>query len=99
MRFVSKRDHKKVFHVISMQSEEGEQIMRKHGFDAKNANTLLVIKSNQAFVKSNAVFEIIKSFPWYWQVMFIFKLVPLTWRDGLYDVVSRNRYVWFGKRR
>ncbi len=47
--------------------------------------------------KSNAVLHIISQLSWWGKFALILKIIPLPWRDKIYDWVAANRYQWFGK--
>lgn len=47
--------------------------------------------------KSDAVIHIISQLSWWGKFAKIFKLVPLSWRNKVYDWIASNRYRWFGK--
>lgn len=42
--------------------------------------------------KSDAVFAIIDFFPSYFKLLFVFKLMPKTMLNYLYDIIANNRY-------
>jgi len=48
--------------------------------------------------KSDAVLKISRQLSGGWKLLYIFKVIPGSWRDWLYDIVASNRYRWFGKR-
>ncbi len=72
--------------------------MKKYNIDSSNIDTLIVIKDEKIFLRSDAVFEIIKSLSGYWYVFGVFKIIPLSIRDYCYTLVSKNRYNFFGKK-
>lgn len=61
-----------------------------------NDDTLIVTRDEKIYFKSEAVFGIIKALPLIMQPFRVFKIIPLQLRDGLYDIVARNR-MKFGK--
>jgi predicted DCC family thiol-disulfide oxidoreductase YuxK len=72
--------------------------MEQHGLNPTDAQSILLIKDCSAYIKSDAVLEIVAEIgpPWcFLRPLFIF---PTAWRDALYDMIARNRYRWFGKR-
>ena len=55
------------------------------------------IKYNKIIIKSNAAIKIAYLLGGFFKIFIIFKILPNFIRDGIYDVISRNRYRWFGK--
>ena len=80
-------------------SEEGGRLAASHGFSAASLHeTFLVIEGGQAFTRSDGAIAIARLLraPWRW--LAVCRLVPRSVRDGVYDVVARHRYRWFGRR-
>jgi predicted DCC family thiol-disulfide oxidoreductase YuxK len=57
-----------------------------------------LIKDSKAYIKSDAVFEIIAEFKPAWRILLIFRILPRLVRDFAYRVIARNRYKLFGKK-
>jgi predicted DCC family thiol-disulfide oxidoreductase YuxK len=57
------------------------------------------VKRNTAYVKSSAALEIARELDGFWKLLYIFIVVPPFIRNALYDVIARNRYKRFGKKR
>ena len=72
--------------------------MIKHQIDSNSIDTLILIKNDKYFLRSDAVFEIIKDISGYWYLFGVFKVLPLFIRDYCYTLVSNNRYNIFGKK-
>ena len=94
--FVISRDKKNVFRFAPLQSEAAQQLLQQHGV-LKKMDSIVVIEGEQLFQKSIAALKIAKHFPWYWQWLLVFWIVPRPLRDAVYDVIAKNRYRWFGK--
>jgi predicted DCC family thiol-disulfide oxidoreductase YuxK len=61
-------------------------------------NSLLVVDNGVIYSRSDAVLRIIRHLPGYWKMLLIFHLVPGFIRNGVYSMVAKIRYRWFGKR-
>ena len=59
--------------------------------------TVVFYDSGELLIKSRAVLEILRytGRPYRW--LRIFRLIPTTLLDRLYDWIARNRYAWFGQ--
>lgn len=96
VNFLIKRDSKGIFKYAPLQSEIGQNIIAKYNIP-ETVDSIILLKENNIYIKSNAVIEIIKELKWYWEMLIIVKILPKKFRDLLYDLIANNRYKWFGK--
>jgi predicted DCC family thiol-disulfide oxidoreductase YuxK len=96
--FIIKRDPNSRFYFAALQSEFGYAQLKKFDWPGTEMNSVLLIKDNQLYQKSNAALEIARHLNGLWPVLYIFKIIPSFVRDGLYTWVANNRYRWFGKK-
>jgi len=59
--------------------------------------SIVVSQQGLLYYRSKAIFYIIKQLGFPWTLLNLFRIFPRYINDGLYNLVSRNRYVWFGK--
>jgi predicted DCC family thiol-disulfide oxidoreductase YuxK len=97
VQFILKNDKKKFFKFASLQSDFAQEFLKNHQLPTHNFDTLILIENDQVFIKSKAVFKIAKYLPKY-ACLSIFRFIPIFISDFFYDVVSKNRLKWFGKR-
>jgi predicted DCC family thiol-disulfide oxidoreductase YuxK len=95
-RFVMARDPEATFRFVTMQEPYGHGLARRLGVDTAFAETNAVIVGGRAYFKSDAAFEVLSRLS-YWSWVRAFRAVPRLVRDGLYDMVARNRYRLFGQ--
>lgn len=98
VQFITKRDTARRFDFFSLQSETGHLLMRRHGLNAEEVDTVVYIIGERYFLRSSAVLAILKDLGGVWRLFYILIIVPKFIRDLLYDVVARSRYAIFGKR-
>lgn len=80
-----------------MQSPVGRELLQRHGIDVANAETFLLIKGANVYVRSDAALEIARDLgPW--RFLRVLGVLPRPLRDWAYSVIARNRYKWFGKK-
>lgn len=96
--FIIKRDARARLKFASLQSDYGAEQMKRFNLPASSLNSVLLIKNNQLFQKSNAALEIAKMLDGFWPILYMFKIVPSFVRNSVYDWIARNRYRWFGKK-
>jgi len=96
--FVIKRDLSSKFKFVQAQSVLGNSLLNKYSINNSGLETVVLLKNERIFIKSDAAIEIAKELDGLWYLISIFKIVPVRFRDMLYSYVARNRYKWFGKK-
>jgi predicted DCC family thiol-disulfide oxidoreductase YuxK len=97
VQFIIRHDKKNKFVFASLQSEVAQKSLDK--IQVKTSlETIVLIKGDKHFEKSDAVLEIAKNLSGLWPLVYVFKIIPRFLRDVLYKWVAKNRYTWFGKR-
>ena len=96
--FILKHDRKKQFRFASLQSKTGEKKMEEWNIEPE-MDSVILISNNKIYFESEAVLGISKLLPFPWNVMVIFKVIPVKLRDKIYRWIAKNRYRWFGKRK
>ena len=95
--FLLKHDRKKQFRFASLQSNAGKLLIQKFQISTET-DSVILIKSNKIYIESDAIIEISKMLNYPWKLGIIGKIFPEKIRDGLYRIISKNRYRWFGKK-
>ncbi|NEQ54521.1 MAG: DUF393 domain-containing protein [Leptolyngbya sp. SIO3F4] len=64
---------------------------------AQELDSVVLEENGVLYQKSEAAFRIIRYFrsPYRW--IRVFRFLPRTWTDAVYDFIARHRYRWFGK--
>lgn len=96
-RFVQillKIDRKKKFLFSSLQSELAQTALTNI---PKNIDSIVYLSPAGSYIKSEAILKICKQLDFPYTACYLFKILPLKWRDALYDYFAKNRYRWFGK--
>jgi predicted DCC family thiol-disulfide oxidoreductase YuxK len=97
VQFVLSNDPNKAFKFASLQSEFAQDFLKNHQLPTQNFDTLILIENESVFIKSKAVFKIAKYLPKY-RWLNILRFLPVSISDFFYNIVSKNRLKWFGKR-
>ncbi len=97
VNFILKRDKKKQFQLVSLQSEQGVELMHQYQIP-KETDSIVFIAEKQIFIESDAALKIARLLPVPWNWLIVFKVIPKKIRDKIYQWIARNRYRWFGKR-
>ncbi|MGW9686353.1 thiol-disulfide oxidoreductase DCC family protein [Flagellimonas sp. 2504JD1-5] len=99
VQFIIKRDKKDVFRYAALQSEVGKQLIAERAIDTSKVDSIILIEPSVAyFTKSDAAIQISQDFGGLWKAMTIFTWIPKIFRDGIYDLIAKNRYKWFGRK-
>lgn len=99
VQFVIKYDKDDVFRFVSLQSELGQKIIAHIGINAKNIDSVVLYQPGVAYYyKSNAALQVAKNLGGLFHLGTVFRIIPTTLRNALYDYVAKNRYSWYGKK-
>ena len=96
--FVLRHDKRRVYRLLAAQTPLGQALYAHYGLGGDDYQSNLLIASGQVFIKSEGSIRMAEGLGWPWRAVAVFRLLPLRWRDALYDVVARNRIRWFGRR-
>ncbi|MEH7072717.1 thiol-disulfide oxidoreductase DCC family protein [Neobacillus drentensis] len=97
VQFIIKRDSSGYFKFASLQSETGQELLKKHGL-SHELKSFILIENDQVYVKSSAALRVCSRLDGAWRIFTISRFLPLIFRDFLYDIIAKNRYKWFGKK-
>lgn len=97
VQFIIKRDQHKKFMFASLQSSFGKSELLKAGLDPLALQSIIVIHHNNVFQQSDAALYITRNLDGFWSSLYLFRFVPKAIRDGMYNLVARYRYTFFGK--
>ena len=90
-------DSKKFFYFSNLNSSFSKKVIKENKVESLEGNTIILYHNNKIIIKSNAAIKIAYLLGGFFKIFIIFKILPNFIRDGIYDVISRNRYRWFGK--
>ena len=96
--FIIKRDRSEKFKFVALQSTRGIELQNRLGLDALDEETIILLKDEHLYIRSDAVIEILKELDGAWKLLSFIKIVPKGLRDWIYQKVAHNRYRWFGKK-
>ncbi len=96
VQFIIQRDPDSQFNFCSLQSETGQELLKKHQLPAE-LQSLVLVQNERAYIRSSGALRIARRLQGAWPLMFLFWIVPKPLRDLVYNYVAANRYKWFGK--
>ena len=103
VKFLLSHDKEGRLRFASLQSEFAEKVLGRHGFNAKDLDTVHVVEnydqpSERVLQRSDAILRAGRELGGFWGVSSsVAKVVPRAVRDVVYRFVATNRYRVFGK--
>ncbi len=95
--FLINHDAKINLHFVAQQTEVGKRIMHQHAI-LDECNSIIFIMDEKIYYKSEAVIEIAKLLTGWPHFFKYTALLPKFIRDGVYNLIAKNRYSLFGKK-
>jgi predicted DCC family thiol-disulfide oxidoreductase YuxK len=95
--FLIKHDTNHNLHFAATQTESGKNLMRQYNI-LDEEKSVFFIKEDIVFSKSNAVIEIAKQITGWPHIFKYGNLFPAFLRDGVYNLIAKNRYALMGTR-
>lgn len=98
INFILKNEINSNLFFSSLQSKFAKRFLKPYGIKNKNHSSIIFFTKNKLYTKSNAVFKILIFLKFYLRILLIFKIFPTFLTNYFYDMISKNRYKWFGKK-
>lgn len=98
VNFIIDNDKNDLFRFASLQSEYGQNILRKFNLPVDSFSTIILTDGNNYHTRSGAALRISKHLKFPHNLYYVFILVPSFIRNFFYDIIARNRYRLFGKK-
>lgn len=97
MRFVLRHERRPDLRFCALQSESGARLLKRHGISTDYLGSLVLVEDRSVFLKSDAALRVVSYLKWPWSWGRAALILPRSLRDRAYDVITRNRYRWFGR--
>lgn len=94
-----KLDRKKKFKFIALQSDEGKEMLKKIQDSGPIVDSVMILKDDKLYYKSKAIFQMIRETGGITRLLLVFEIFPDRFNDYIYDLIARNRYLIFGKKK
>jgi len=98
VQFIIKNDSKNYFYFASLQSDFGQNILKKNELNYTDFNSFILLNDNNIYQESTAALQVVKHLKFPINMLFVFIVVPRFIRDFVYQFIAKNRYKWFGKK-
>ena len=97
VQFILKRDKEKRFLFASLQSNYGQELLKRYDLPADTFNSFILYQDGKVLTRSAAALEMFQQLKG-WKWVKIFRIVPKFIRDAVYNLIAKNRYKWFGQK-
>jgi predicted DCC family thiol-disulfide oxidoreductase YuxK len=103
VQFLLKHDKQGRLRFAALQSDFADKVLRRHGIDAKDLDTVQVIENydqpnERVLQRSDAILRAGRELGGFWGASStVARVVPRALRDLVYRFVATNRYRVFGK--
>ena len=102
VQFILRRDRRDRFRYASLQSDLALELLRRHGRDARDLDTVSVVRDHggpdeRVFTKARAIVYVAGWLGLPWALAGLLKILPWRLLDFAYDQIARRRYRWFGR--
>ena len=98
VQFVIRRDPGGIFKFATLQGDPGKKMAETFGLDGLKGDSFILIENGKAYTRSAAALRVARKLKGPVSLLYGFIIVPPFIRNGVYDLISRNRYKWFGKK-
>lgn len=86
------------FRFASLQGEAGSRMLAQHNLPSSPFKTLVLETGGKVYTRSTAALMIARELGGLWPLLYVLMIIPRFIRDAVYDLVSANRYSWFGRK-
>jgi predicted DCC family thiol-disulfide oxidoreductase YuxK len=97
VNFIIRRSKKTKFLLVSLQSANGQSLLKKFGLPGDDFDSVVYIRGDKFYLKSSAILHILKELGGLWKLFFIFIIIPGFIRDFIYNIIAKTRYRIFGR--
>ena len=95
---VIENDPENQFKFASLQSDFGQKFLEKNKLPKEEFKSLILVDGEKFYTKSDAALRIGRALKGVYALSGLLFVFPKFIRNSVYDLISRNRYKWFGKK-
>ena len=96
--FVIKHDPRKKFLFASLQSDQAKKLLAEYSINNNEMNSIILVENGKIYTRSAGALRVLKQLKSWSFLYYCFILVPGFIRDGMYDMIAKRRYRFFGRR-
>ena len=95
--FIIQHDHQRAFKLCSVQSNEGQKILKHFGLSTDVYDSMLVVEGAAVYQQSDAFFQVVRKLDSPWKIAYVFRMIPKSLRNWLYERIALNQplqFIW-----
>jgi predicted DCC family thiol-disulfide oxidoreductase YuxK len=97
-RFVLRHDRDGSLRLLPAQSALGRALYAHYGLSPVEFETNVLLENGISWFKAEGSLRLARRLGFPWRIANALRILPASWRDGLYDAIARNRFRMFGRR-
>ncbi len=98
VQFIIRQDPRAKFRFAALQSETGQELLRKARISTTELSTVVLWENGKFYTHSDVPLRVVWHLGGWWIFFTVFKIIPKSLRDTIYEWIAKNRYRWFGKK-
>ena len=98
VNFFITHDKKDIFRFAALQSDIGIELQKKLNIDHENIESFILIDGDKFYKKSTAALRVAGMIGFPYNLLYPLLIIPPFLRNGVYDIIAKYRYKWFGKK-
>jgi len=95
--FLLRFDRRDRFRFTARQSPSGAAFLRGAGLPEAGVGSIVLVEGKTVRLRSEAVLRMLELLGFPFSLAGIFRPIPLSLRDAVYEACARNRTRWFGR--
>ncbi len=95
--FLLRFDRTDTFRFTARQSESGAALLSRAGLPEAGVGSIILVEGNTIRLRSEATLRMLTLLGLPFSLTGILRVIPVSFRDAVYDTIARNRTRWFGK--
>jgi len=99
VQFIIRHDRKKKIKFAPLQSESGQQLLKKFSLPLNDFDSFVFIHENNYWTKSSAGLKVLNELGAGWKIFYPLIFIPKFIRDFFYSIVAKTRYKIFGRKK
>jgi predicted DCC family thiol-disulfide oxidoreductase YuxK len=97
VQFILKNESVAHYKFCSLQSSYAKEFFKINNFVFLNIDSVVLFENNSFYIRTEAVFKIIKMLKFPYKLLTIFRFLPLVINNFFYNLIAKYRYKLFGK--
>ncbi len=98
VHFILRADRRGILRFATLQSEAAAELLQPLGINPKALDSVVLYDGGKVYTHSDSVLRTFRLMGSPWTYLASLDIVPRSFRDLVYNFISRNRYQWFGDR-